>query len=109
MKAKNIFISLALVCFVASCNMADESKTEKTFSTVSETVSMTSILQNDDCFDKKMESWFIKFNQLQDKGYTMEDANKEAIAAVVKEFKTCQGKPTQMASQEDDATDATDE
>lgn len=105
MKAKIILISLTLLCFVAGCNMAEESKTETTFSTVSETITMTSILDDDDCFDKKIESWFTKFNQLQNDGYSMEDANREAIAAVAEEFKNCDGKPaTRMASQSDDET-----
>jgi hypothetical protein len=93
MKLKNILISFVLLYFAASCNFPEKSNTTHDSANGDNAAEMATILSDDDCFDKKMELWFVKFNQLQAEGYNMEAANHEAIASVAVEFKTCNEKP----------------
>jgi hypothetical protein len=90
MKTKNFLTLLTLVCLTFSgCDKAIESKTE----TSSEnTATLASLLTDDDCFDERMEKWFVEFNQLQDKGLDMNEANTKAIALVSVELKNCDEK-----------------
>jgi hypothetical protein len=90
MKTKNLLTLLTLVCLTFSgCDKAIESKTE---ARAENTATLASLLTDDDCFDARMEKWFVEFNQLQDKGLDMNEANTKAIAMVSGELKNCAGK-----------------
>jgi hypothetical protein len=93
MKKTNLLVSLTmLLCFVAfSCDSTVESKNETTAET---NHTLASLLTDDECFDQKMEKWFVEFNQLQDKGLDMNEANTKAIASVNLQMKNCTGETT---------------
>ena len=90
MKTKNLLTLLTLVCFTfAGCDKAVESKTE---TGAENTATLASLLTDDDCFDERMEKWFVEFNQLQNKGLDMNEANTKAIAMVSEELMNCDEK-----------------
>jgi hypothetical protein len=84
MKPTNILISLAVLCCMSSCNTNQKLKNEKTSPGV-----LVSTLKVDNCFDEKMERWFIAFNQYQDEGLSMDDANVKAVTTAASEFVVC--------------------
>lgn len=87
MKLTNI-LTLLLVLFVAaSCSVEQKSNEEKDTPTTG--LSMEKLLKSGNCFDQKMEKWFVTFNKLQEEGLDMKVANEKAIAFVDVEFKTC--------------------
>lgn len=100
MKLKNILTYFIVVYLVAACNSAGNQKAAQNAAATGEPVKMASILNDDGCFEKKMEQWFTRFNQLQNEGYNMEEANQGAIASVALEFKNCTNIPV-AASQQD--------
>ena len=58
---------------------------------------------NDECFDQKMDTWFIAFNHYQSMGYDMNKANEMAVAEADGEYHGCNGDMSaQMASVEND-------
>ena len=89
MKVKNILTYFIVLYLMVACNSAGNQKTAENAATEGEPAKMASILTDDACFEKKMEHWFLKFNQLQNEGKTMQEANDGAIAWVAVEFKTC--------------------
>jgi len=92
MKAKTILMYAAVLFIAASCNSTEKSNAEP--NTVSdEKLTLSTVMEDEACFDEKMDRWFVKFNQLQEEGYTMDDANKEAVSTVASEFKACSAKP----------------
>jgi hypothetical protein len=90
MKPSNILFTLIVLCFTASCNSNQNLKNENT----SNNKTMENIISNSDCFDEKMERWFITFNKLQDEGADMNKANMKALNIVENEFKLCGTKNT---------------
>src|SRR5690242_12272606 len=48
-------------------------------------------LIDNDCFDQKMETWFIAFNHYQSLGYKMEIADEMAVADANDEYENCNG------------------
>lgn len=44
----------------------------------------------DDCYDTTMETWFVEFNENQDNGATMSDADKKASKLALASFKDCE-------------------
>lgn len=101
MKVKNILTYCIVLYLVTACNGAGDQKTAENTATKSEPAEMASILNDDGCFEKKMEQWFTKFNQLQNEGHTMEEAHQDAIAWVAIEFKTCDLEPVAEASEQE--------
>jgi hypothetical protein len=90
MKTKDVLLLLILVCLTFSgCYKAIESKTE---TSAEGTAMLASLLTNDNCFDDRMQKWFVEFNRLQDKGLDMNEANTKAIAMVTIEMKSCDEK-----------------
>jgi hypothetical protein len=97
MKTKNnTLIALFTMLIVAACNQPE--KTEPISATVDQ-VLLTAV-EEDDCFDEKMNYWFTEFNQLQAEGYDMYDANLKAVAKVSEKFKNCPSKDIMVASQD---------
>lgn len=92
MKAKTILMYAAVFFIAASCDSGEKSNSE-TITVSDEKITLSTVLEDEACFDEKMDRWFMKFNQLQEEGYTMDDANKEAVTTVASEFKTCSTKP----------------
>lgn len=43
----------------------------------------------DDCYDNSMEAWFIEFNNNQDEGITMAEADKLAAKKALNQFDEC--------------------
>ncbi len=43
----------------------------------------------DDCYDNTMETWFIEFNNTQDEGITMEEADQRAAEKAINQFDEC--------------------
>lgn len=99
MKLKNILTYCIVLYLVTACSSAGDQKTAEN-AAKSEPVEMASILNDDACFEKKMEQWFTKFNQLQNEGHTMEEAHQGAIASVALEFETCDTEPIAISEQE---------
>ena len=100
MKLKNILTYCIVLYLVTACNSAGDQKTAENAAVKSESVQMANLLKDDGCFEKKMEQWFTKFNQLQNEGHTMEEAHKGAIASVALEFETCDTEPIAISEQE---------
>jgi hypothetical protein len=96
MKAKNILITLSVLLIAASCNPSDEANTAKI--TTAESATFERLLK-DDCFDQKMEYWFVKFNELQNEGLSMQEADEKAIALTENEFKSCGSNGNHIATQ----------
>jgi hypothetical protein len=94
---KSILIFIMLLCVAASCNYAEKSNTVRGSGNINHTAGMAVILKNDDCFDKKMELWFVRFHQFQDDGNHMHEANLKAIASVANEFEICEPSAAVMA------------
>lgn len=42
-----------------------------------------------DCYDNTMEAWFVAFNNTQDEGVTMEEADKIAAETALSQFDEC--------------------
>jgi hypothetical protein len=90
MKTKSILVFfLAVLCVITSCGRMENSNTAQAI----DSTNMASILAVDDCFEKKMELWFARFNQFQNEGLDMEKAHHQAIASVANEFRHCNGAP----------------
>lgn len=50
------------------------------------------LTENDnDCFDQKMETWFIAFNKYQSVGYDMNRADGLAVTDAENEYHACKG------------------
>lgn len=96
MKNKIYLLCLAVASVVMSCSPNQKAEERK----IAESPTMTAVMVNDDCFDRKMEAWFSKFNQLQDEGYGMDEANEKAVATVAEEFKDCDLQNKRMATQD---------
>lgn len=43
----------------------------------------------DDCYDNTMEAWFIEFNNTQEEGVSMEEADKKAAEKALTQFDEC--------------------
>ncbi|MDX1630074.1 MAG: hypothetical protein R3345_15300 [Fulvivirga sp.] len=43
----------------------------------------------DDCYDDTMTAWFIEFNEMQESGATMEEADMEASQEALNNFERC--------------------
>lgn len=43
----------------------------------------------DDCYDNTMEAWFIEFNNTQEEGISMEEADKKAAEKALTQFDEC--------------------
>lgn len=43
----------------------------------------------DDCYDNTMEAWFIEFNNTQEEGVSMEEADKKAAQKALNQFDEC--------------------
>src|SRR5687768_11357498 len=102
MKTKTILFYFAALLFISASCSNNEKLNEDNIALVNDK-SMTTILsEKEDCFDEKMDLWFVRFNQYQEEGFTMEEANTKAIAAVALEFKGCPDKEldNRMAEQE---------
>jgi hypothetical protein len=96
MKTQKLLILFTLLCLVfASCDNSTTSKTETV--SVKREVTMASLLTDDDCFDERMEKWFVEFNQLQNSGLDMNEANEKAIAVVSVELRDCNKEPLRTA------------
>lgn len=94
MKTKTILFYFAALLFISASCSNNEKLNEENITLVSDK-SMTTILnEEDDCFNQKMDLWFVKFNQFQEEGLTMEEANTKALATVALEFKDCPDKET---------------
>jgi hypothetical protein len=94
MKNKNLLTLIMLLCFAfTSCDNTVESETETTTTEITseKTATLATLLTDDKCFDERMNKWFVEFNQLQDKGLDMNEANTGAIAMVSRELKDCNG------------------
>jgi hypothetical protein len=103
MKTKTILFYFAALLFIsASCNSNEKLNEEENITLVNDQDMTTILEEQDDCFDEKMDMWFTRFNQYQEEGFTMEEANTKAIASVSLEFKDCPDKATdtRMAEQE---------
>jgi hypothetical protein len=83
---KNLLTLLSLLCLTLLCitllclifsgsEKAVESKTE-----ISALQTVDGQPSRHDNFDEKMEKWFVEFNQAQDKGLDMNEANAKAIS-----------------------------
>jgi protein involved in sex pheromone biosynthesis len=102
MKTKNLLTLLTLVCLIFSgCDKAIESKTE--ISAV-QTVSMDSLI-TDDNFDEKMEKWFVEFNQAQDRGLDMNEANAKAITIAGVELENNNAKLQTLTANVEESTE----
>jgi hypothetical protein len=44
-----------------------------------------------ECFDQKMEAWFVSFNHYQSIGYDMNVADKMAVSEAENEYHSCNG------------------
>jgi hypothetical protein len=42
-----------------------------------------------DCYDNTMEAWFVEFNNTQEEGVTMEEADKRAAQKALTQFEDC--------------------
>lgn len=42
-----------------------------------------------DCYDNTMEAWFVEFNNNQEEGVTMEEADKIAAEKALNQFDEC--------------------
>lgn len=100
MKLKNILTYCIVLYLVTACSSAGDQKTVENTAAEGEPVKMATILNDDGCFEKKMEQWFTKFNQLQNEGHTMEEAHQGAIASVALEFENCNTDPIAVSEQE---------
>jgi len=49
-----------------------------------------SIINTGDCFDLKMEQWYISFHKYQEQGMDMYEADQRAIDDAQKGFESCQ-------------------
>ncbi len=45
----------------------------------------------DDCYDNTMDAWFIEFNNTQEEGVTMEEADQRAAEKALSQFDECKG------------------
>ena len=45
----------------------------------------------DDCYDNTMDAWFVEFNNTQDKGVNMKEADKRAAERALNQFDECKG------------------
>ncbi|HNP17234.1 MAG TPA: hypothetical protein PKL31_02265 [Fulvivirga sp.] len=45
----------------------------------------------DECYDNTMDAWFIEFNNTQEEGVTMEEADKRAAEKALTQFDECKG------------------
>lgn len=89
MKTKTILFYFAALLFISASCSNNEKLNEENVTVVNDQ-SMASILnEEDECFNEKLDLWFVRFNQYQEEGLTMEEANTKAIAAVALELKDC--------------------
>ena len=44
----------------------------------------------DECYDTTMETWFVEFNDFQDHGATMSDADKKASKLALASYSECE-------------------
>ena len=94
MKTKTILFYFAALLFISASCSNNEKLNEENI-TMANDQSMTTILnEEDECFNEKMDLWFVRFNQYQEEGFTMEEANAKAMASVAAEFKDCPDKAT---------------
>lgn len=95
-------LGVALVCLTFSGS--DEAVESKTQITALQTVSQDSLLTNND-FDEKMEKWFVEFNQAQDKGLDMNEANAKAITVAGVELESTDEESQTLTTNVEDATE----
>lgn len=105
MKTRSILFYFAVLLFISASCSNNEKLSEESISMPNNDQSMTTILnEEDECFNEKMDLWFILFNQYQEEGLTLDEANTKALASVALEFKHCPDKAAasdkRMAKQE---------
>jgi hypothetical protein len=86
MKSKTSLIALiGLIIF--SCNTSSEDKVLPD-TEVAALSTDPNVLQ--ECFEKKMEVWYLSFNKYQDEGLDMHAADLKAVDQAEKVFQSCQ-------------------
>jgi hypothetical protein len=109
---KNLLTLLSLLCLTLLCitllcltfSGSDKAVESKTEISALQTATQDSVLANND-FDKKMEKWFVEFNQAQDKGLDMNKANAKAITAAGVEFESDDEKSQTLTANAEEATE----
>jgi hypothetical protein len=92
------FLCLAVACTLMCCAPGENTEEQET---VDVPATLATVMVNDDCFDQKMEAWFFRFNQFQEEGDDLHEANDHALAAVAEEFIDCSGQNERMATEAD--------
>lgn len=60
---------------------------------------------NNECFDQKMEAWFVSFNEYQSIGYDMNAADEMAVADAENEYHSCNGDVSMRIASIEDVQD----
>ena len=56
---------------------------------VTDSITAPNTTGEDECFNRKMEQWFISFNKFQAEGASMAEADTKALAEAEAEYKKC--------------------
>jgi hypothetical protein len=85
---KGKFVLLILIfAFTGCAKQKDQTITE--VPAVADSTATPKSTTDDECFNRKMEQWFISFNQLQAEGASMAEADKKALVEAEAEYKKC--------------------
>jgi hypothetical protein len=85
---KGKFEALILILAFTGCTkQKDQPITE--VPAVTDSIKAPNTAGEDECFNRKMEQWFISFNELQAEGASMVEADAKALVEAEAEYKKC--------------------
>jgi hypothetical protein len=90
-----LLASCVFILALLSCKPSEKESTENVSDSTQTTASIEQkkiVIDEDSCFDQKMEKWYQAFNEYQDKGDDMQTADKKAFAIAEADYNACVGK-----------------
>lgn len=82
-----------LILILACTGCVEQAKQKESSITelpaVTDSIAANNLAGEDECFNRKMEQWFISFNKFQAEGATMAEADSKALAEAEVEYNKC--------------------
>jgi hypothetical protein len=94
---KGKFQILILILALTGCTKQKEQPITEV-PVVTDSIAAPSTAGEDECFNRKMEQWFISFNKFQAEGSSMAEADTRALAEAEAEYKRCKDRIEKLTS-----------